>query len=75
MKNPTMKTLLTEWRNLLKEGDHAGHVSFFRPDGEPTQQEHAILQHYGDGSMAKKTIGILEKISIDKELMIKKFND
>tara|TARA_Y100001958_G_C21248455_1_gene581200 strand:+ start:2288 stop:3460 length:1173 start_codon:yes stop_codon:yes gene_type:complete len=34
-----------------------------------------ITQHYGDGSMAKKTIGILEKISIDKELMIKKFND
>ena len=50
MKNPTMKTLLTEWRQLLKEGDHLGHVAFFRPDGEPTQQEHAILQYYSDGS-------------------------
>ena len=50
MKNPTMKELLTEWRTLLKEGDHPGHVAFFGPDGEPAQEEHQILQYYGDGS-------------------------
>ena len=46
MKKPTMKTLLTEWRQLLSEGS----ITMMLPDGEPSQQEHAILQYYGDGS-------------------------
>ena len=50
MKNPTMKELLTEWRTLLREGDHAGHVAFFTPDGEPSQEEHQILDYFANQS-------------------------
>ena len=41
MKNLTMKALLTEWRQQLKEG-----ISFTTNNGEPTQEEHAILDFY-----------------------------
>ena len=34
-----------------------------------------VTQHYGDGTMAKKTIKILENLNINNKLMIKKFND
>ena len=46
MKNLTMKTLLTEWRQLLNEST----IKFKLPDGALSQQEHTILQYYGDGS-------------------------
>jgi len=53
MKNPTMKTLLTEWRQVLKEERS---VFFFNPDGEPAQAEHAILDFFAQNTYVQGNI-------------------
>jgi len=80
VENPTMKTLLTEWRKQLKEG-----ISFHLPNGEPTQEETAILDFFakntyvqgnippelsGDNPDKVNTIGNLASLYFDEGLPV-----
>ena len=47
-----MKKLLTEWRNLLNEST----IRFTLPNGEPTQEENAILDYFAKNTYVQGNI-------------------